>query len=118
MFGSFSTRGQNPTTQFQETGWQSRSNHRWLNRYFQKNSDVWNQIFAKYDLRSRKLRDLVGHGDQHADFAFAYGAAEGPRAFVSTIKLRQAGFTKTIDTEGSFRNALRSLTDRKLRPPS
>jgi hypothetical protein len=48
----------------------------------------------------------VGQGDQHADFAFAYGAREGPRAFVSTIKLRQAGFTKTVDTEDSFRNAL------------
>ena len=52
--------------------------------------------------------------DQHADFAFAYGAREGPRAFVSTIKLRQAGFTKTIDTEDSFRNALQSLIDQKL----
>jgi hypothetical protein len=34
-------------------------------------------IFA---LRSRNLRELVGQGDQHADFAFAYGAPEGPRA--------------------------------------
>jgi nucleoside-diphosphate-sugar epimerase len=84
--------------------------------YIDKNEDVWNQIVAKYNLRSRNLRELVGHGDQHADFAFAYGAPEGPRAFVSTIKLRQAGFTKTIDTEDSFRNALRSLIDRKLLP--
>jgi hypothetical protein len=37
---------------------------------------------------------------------------------VSTIKLRQAGFAKTIDTEDSFRNALRSLIDRKLLPPA
>ncbi len=56
--------------------------------------------------------------DQHADFAFAYGAREGPRAFVSTIKLRQAGFTKTIDTEDSFRNALQSLIDQKLEDPT
>jgi hypothetical protein len=33
---------------------------------------------------------VVGQGDQDADFAFAYRAPEGPRAFVSTIKLRQA----------------------------
>jgi hypothetical protein len=51
-------------------------------------------------------------------FAFAYGAPEGPRAFVSTIKLRQAGFTKTIDTEDSFCNALQSLIDRKLLAPA
>jgi hypothetical protein len=37
---------------------------------------------------------------------------------VSTIKLRQAGFTKTIDTEDSFRNALQSLIDRKLLAPA
>jgi nucleoside-diphosphate-sugar epimerase len=86
--------------------------------YIEKNAGVWNQIVAKYDLRSRNLRALVGHGDQHADFAFAYGAPEGPRAFVSTIKLRQAGFTKTIDTEQAFRNALHSLSERKLLPPT
>jgi nucleoside-diphosphate-sugar epimerase len=86
--------------------------------YLDKNADVWNHIVAKYDLRSRNLRGLVGQGDQHVDFAFAYGAQEGPRAFVSTIKLRQAGFTKTIDTENSFRDALQSLIDRKLLPPA
>jgi hypothetical protein len=79
---------------------------------------VWNKIVAKYHLRSRNLRELVGQGDQHADFAFAYGAPEGPRAFVSTVKLRQAGFTKTIDTEDSFRSALQSLIDHKLLPPA
>jgi nucleoside-diphosphate-sugar epimerase len=84
--------------------------------YIEKNSDVWSQIVAKYNLRSRNLRELVGQGDQHADFAFAYGAPAGPRAFVSTIKLRQAGFTKTIDTEQAFRSALQSLIDRRLLP--
>jgi nucleoside-diphosphate-sugar epimerase len=86
--------------------------------YLAENADVWNRIVAKHDLRSRSLRELVGHGDQHADFAFAHGAPEGPRAFVSTIKLRQAGFTKTIDTEQSFRRALQSLIDRRLLPPA
>jgi hypothetical protein len=86
--------------------------------YLEENADVWDEIVAKYNLRSRNLRELVGQGDQHADFAFAYGAREGPRAFVSTIKLRQAGFTKTIDTEDSFRNALQSLIDHKLLPPA
>jgi hypothetical protein len=37
---------------------------------------------------------------------------------VSTIKLRQAGFTRTIDTEDSFRNGLQSLIDHKLLPPA
>jgi nucleoside-diphosphate-sugar epimerase len=84
--------------------------------YLAQNAAVWDRIVAKYDLRSRSLRELVGQGDQHADFAFAYGAPAGPRAFVSTVKLRQAGFTNTVDTEVSFRNALQSLIDRKLLP--
>ncbi|HXJ37640.1 MAG TPA: SDR family oxidoreductase [Bryobacteraceae bacterium] len=88
-----------------------------LTNYLKENANVWSSIVAKYGLRSRDLRQLVGHGDQHADFAFAYGAPAGPRAFVSTIKLRQAGFTKTIDTEDSFRNGLKSLIDSKLLPP-
>jgi len=45
-----------------------------------------------------------------------YGASEGPRAFVSTVKMRQAGSQQgTIDTEVSSVNALQSLIDHKLR---
>ena len=86
--------------------------------YLEENADVWDRIVAKYGLRSRNLREFVGHGDQHVDFAFAYGAPAGPRAFVSTIKLRQAGFTKAVDTEDAFRNALQLLIDRKLLAPA
>ena len=88
-----------------------------LAAYLAEQSDVWDRIVAKYGLRPLSLRQLVGHGDQHADFAFAYGAPEGPRAFVSTIKLRQAGFTDVVDTEDAFRNALQSLIDHKFLPP-
>jgi nucleoside-diphosphate-sugar epimerase len=84
--------------------------------YLKENADIWDRIVAKYGLRSRNMLELVGQGDQHADFAFAYGAPAGPRAFVSTVKLRQAGFTKTVDTEDSLRNALQSLIDNKLLP--
>ena len=86
--------------------------------YLAENADVWDKIVARYGLRSPSLRDLVGQGDQHADFAFAYGAPAGPRAFVSTVKLRQAGFAKVVDTEVSFRKALQSLIDNKLLPPA
>jgi nucleoside-diphosphate-sugar epimerase len=89
-----------------------------LASYLADNSAVWDRVVAKYGLRPVGLRELVGRGDQHADFAFAYGAPEGPRAFVSTIKLRQAGFTKVIDTEDAFRNALRSLIQNRYLPPA
>jgi nucleoside-diphosphate-sugar epimerase len=87
-----------------------------LAAYLAEQSDVWDRIVAKYGLRPLSLRALVGHGDQHADFAFAYGAPEGPRAFVSTIKLRQAGFAETLDTKAAFRSALQSLIDHKFLP--
>jgi hypothetical protein len=84
--------------------------------YLDDHADLWERIVAKYGLRPLSLHQLVGHGDQHADFAFAYGAPQGPRAFVSTIKLRQAGFTETIDTQDAFRNGLQSLIDHKFLP--
>jgi nucleoside-diphosphate-sugar epimerase len=86
--------------------------------YLRDNVNVWSQIVTRHGLRSRTMRDLVGQGDQHADFALAAGATEGPRAFVSTVKLRQAGFTKTIDTEDAFCKALQSLIDRKFLAPA
>jgi nucleoside-diphosphate-sugar epimerase len=89
-----------------------------LAAYLDDHSQVWDRIVAKYGLRPLTLHELVGRGDQHADFAFAYGAAEGPRAFVSTIKLRQAGFTKVVDTENAIRAALQSLIDHKFLPPA
>lgn len=89
-----------------------------LAAYLADNADVWDKIVEKYRLRQLGLHEVVGEGDQHADFAFAYGAPEGPRAFVSTIKLRQAGFTKVADTEVTFQRALQSLIDRKFLPPA
>jgi nucleoside-diphosphate-sugar epimerase len=87
-------------------------------QYIRDNADVWKKIVAKYGLASGDLRSLVGQGDQHADFAFAYGAPAGPVAFVSTIKLRKAGFNAAVDTRDAFQGALQSLIDRKLLPPA
>ncbi len=85
--------------------------------YIRENADVWAKIVAKYGLASGDLRSFVGQGDQHADFAFAYGAPAGPVAFVSTVKLRKAGFNAAIDTRDALRGALQSFIDRKFLPP-
>ena len=87
-----------------------------LAAYIRDNADVWSKIVAKYGLASGDLRSFVGQGDQHADFAFAYGAPAGPVAFVSTVKLRKAGFNAAVDTQEAFSAALQSLIDRKLLP--
>lgn len=89
-----------------------------LAEYIRDNADVWQRIVEKYGLESSDLRSIVGQGDQHADFAFAYGAPAGPVAFVSTIKIRQAGFTSVVDTRDAFQEALQSMIDRKLLPPA
>jgi nucleoside-diphosphate-sugar epimerase len=86
--------------------------------YIRDNADVWAKIVAKYGLASSDLRSFIGQGDQHADFAFAYGAPTGPVAFVSTIKLRKAGFNAAVDTRDAFRATLQSFIDRSLLPPA
>ena len=67
---------------------------------------------------SDALSDKRAQIDQHADFAFAYGAPAGPVAFVSTIKLRKAGFNAAVDSRDALRGALQSFIDRKLLPPA
>jgi hypothetical protein len=89
-----------------------------LAMYIRDNADVWAKIVAKYGLASGDLRSFVGHGDQHADFAFAYGAPAGPVAFVRTVKLRKAGFNAAVDTRDAFQAGLQSFIDRNLLPPA
>ena len=87
-------------------------------QYIRQNAAVWTQIVAKHGLLSGDLDAFVGQGDQHADFAFAYGAPAGPVAFVSTIKLRKAGFNAAVDTRDAFRDAFQFFIDRRLLPPA
>jgi nucleoside-diphosphate-sugar epimerase len=89
-----------------------------LAAYLRDNAELWSKIVAKYGLVSGDLRAFVGQGDQHADFAFAYGAPAGPVAFVSTVKLRKAGFNAAVDTRDAFSAALQLFIDRKLLPPA
>ena len=82
-------------------------------------SDVWDKIVANHGLRPVKMADLVGESHHYADFCFAYGAtAAPPPAFVSTVKIKQAGFTEVWDTEASFCHWLQVLIDRKVLPPA
>ena len=71
----------------------------------------------EHDLRPVPMSELVGESHHYADFCFAYGAtAPPPAAFVSTVKIKQAGFTETWDTEESFCYWLQVLIDRKIIP--
>ena len=75
-----------------------------LGEYLPKKADLWDKIVAKHDLRPNRIEDILGESHYYADFCMAYGADEPPPpAFVSTVKIKQAGFTDTWDTELSFR---------------
>jgi nucleoside-diphosphate-sugar epimerase len=78
---------------------------------------VWDAIVAKHGLRPIAMADLVGESHHYADFCFAYGAEQAPpAAFVSTVKIKQAGFTEACDTEASFCHWLQVLIDRNVLP--
>lgn len=61
---------------------------------------LWHEITAAHDLVGVGLRELVGDSFHYADALLnVHGNAPPPPAIVSTIKLRQAGFSECIDTE-------------------
>ncbi|WAB84689.1 NAD-dependent epimerase/dehydratase family protein [Microcella daejeonensis] len=88
----------------------------------------WRRIVARHDLRNLRLSEIVGLSHEYADNAFSYtpdGTPLGSRAtpvLLSTIKLRQAGFTACTDTADTFRywfdrlSADRVLPERRDNP--
>lgn len=82
-------------------------------------TQVWDRIVAKRDLRPVALPDLLGESHHYADFCFAYGATVlPPPAFVSAIKLRQAGFHEVCDSEDMFCHWLKDFIERGILPPA
>jgi nucleoside-diphosphate-sugar epimerase len=79
---------------------------------------AWDAIRARYELRSPELHAFVGESFHYADFCMAHGSARAlPASIVSTVKLRQAGFTEVMDTEVMFRKWIRHFQHERLLPP-
>jgi nucleoside-diphosphate-sugar epimerase len=90
-----------------------------LAEFLPAKASVWDRIVAKHKLRNVPMSELVGESHHYADFCFAHGATSSPRpAFVSTVKIKQAGFGQVYDTEETFRHWLRKLIERKILPPA
>lgn len=88
-----------------------------MSGFFDQHSEVWDHVVEKYSLRKTSIEEVLGESHHYADFCFATGAEEPPPpAFVSAIKLRQAGFTTVQDTEEMFQYWLRQLIDRGILP--
>ncbi len=78
----------------------------------------WDVVREKHGLMSPGIAEFVGESFHYADFCMAYGATGGlPPALVSTIKLRQAGFAESMDTEAMLRKWFRLFQEKRLLPP-
>ena len=85
--------------------------------YVAEREDLWQRIVTQHDLAPNTLKEIVGESHHYADLCFAYGATEAPPPiFVSTVKIHQAGFNQTYNSEESFCYWLRDLRGRRIIP--
>ncbi len=75
------------------------------------------RIVEKHGLRKLSIEAILGESHHSADLRFGYGLQEAPPpVFVSTVKVKQAGFTETYDTEVAVKHWLTVLMERKIIP--
>ncbi len=87
--------------------------------YLPARAALWGHIARQHNLAPTRLTDLLGESHHYADLVFAYGADHAPPpTFVSTVKIKQAGFTDTYNTEESVRYWLHDLMARRILPPA
>lgn len=79
----------------------------------------WEAIVDRYELRApRRLMELVGQSFVYADLLLGVGRTTVPQPqLVSTIKIRQAGFTDCLDSEDDLADWFGRLQARRLLPP-
>jgi nucleoside-diphosphate-sugar epimerase len=88
-----------------------------LAEYLPPRAELWDRVVRDHGLRPIPLPELLGESHHYADVCFAYGTETAPPpTYLSTVKLRQAGFSGACDTEKSFCHWLRVLMDRRILP--
>jgi len=88
-----------------------------LAEYLPARAAVWDSVVQDHGLRPIALPELLGESHHYADMCFAHAAEATPvPTYLSTIKLRQAGFNSACNTEESFCHWLRVLMDRRILP--
>lgn len=79
----------------------------------------WEAIRTRHGLASPSLGAFAGLSFQFADSLLGYGdPTRAQPGIVSTIKLRQAGFGETMDTEAMLRKWFRLFQEKRLLPPA
>ena len=90
-----------------------------LAEYIPANADVWARVVERHDLQPVPLQALLGESHFYADMCFAAGMDEAPPpTFVSSIKIRAAGYPQVWNTEESFCFWLNDLIERRILPPA
>ncbi|HYO05181.1 MAG TPA: hypothetical protein VET27_26350 [Mycobacterium sp.] len=90
-----------------------------LAEYLSDREALWQQVVARHGLRPLGLMQLLGESHHYADLLLRMGAGTiAHPTLLSTIKLRQAGFTACCDSEDVLRHWVRVLQDRRLIPRS
>lgn len=85
--------------------------------YLGERAGTWRDLVRRHGLQPIELPALLGESHHYADLCFNYGGTEPPPpTFVSTVKIRQAGFTEACNTEESFCRWLRDLQTRRVLP--
>jgi nucleoside-diphosphate-sugar epimerase len=89
-----------------------------LSTYLPERSAIWDAIVTQHGLRRLSIEQLCGESHHYTKVCFVEGATESPNPkLVSTVKLRQAGFSRAYDTEESMCHWLRVLQQRSVLPP-
>lgn len=85
--------------------------------YLGERNAAWREVVGRHDLEPIELPALLGESHHYADLCFNYGNdAPPPPTFVSTVKIRQAGFQEVCSTEDSFCHWLGDLQARRILP--
>jgi len=85
--------------------------------YLCERTGLWREVVRAHDLQPIDLPALLGESHHYADLCFNYGGMASPApAFVSTVKIRQAGFNEVCNTEQSFCHWLTDLQERRVLP--
>lgn len=88
-----------------------------LATFLPEHAATWDRIVQKHDLRPTRLADLLGESHHYADFCFGFGLSEPPPpAFVSTVKIKEAGFTRVFDTSACVTHWLDRLVELRVVP--
>ena len=88
-----------------------------LAEYLTARSGIWDQIVSQYDLQPNSLAQILGESHHYANLCLNCGGeVSPPPTFVSTVKIRNAGFNAAMNTEESFCHWLTALQTKRVLP--